>query len=356
MKSIHIEGVIGCEVYAADLREQLKDSNGEDIDLTISSPGGSVYEGLAIYNTIRDFRKAGGKVNARVIGLAASMATYISLAANTVSIEDNAIWMIHNPWNMAIGNQNDMRKMADLLEGIAVLICNAYAKKTGKEKSEIRELMDAETYLFGEEIKSFGFADSIEPAGEGAETKAEAVVLAHTSIEAMKTRISAEPQQIEKAAALLTEMNGAVSSLKPDVIRDKPAATAEETMEEVKMQNLEELKNKAPDLYTKAVNLGEGLGIEKERARVSELRSYIEADPDNLKLAEVVNTAIADGSKLSDVNAKVQVAIRDGSKLEGENAPSVQTAGTQDALSAEEISLCKNLGITPEEYKAQKES
>lgn len=93
------------------------------------------------------------------------------------------------------------------------------------------------------------------------------------------------------------------------------------------------------------------IGITQERARVTELRTYIEADPDNQKLAEVVNTAIAGGQVVNEISAKVQVAIRDGGKLAGENAPDVETAASVDALSEEDAAAAKEAGMTHEEYR-----
>lgn len=143
-----------------------------------------------------------------------------------------------------------------------------------------------------------------------------------------------------------------------DVVSSDTAATAEEKTEEVKrVENitLEELKTQAPGLFAEAVKIG----VEKERARVSELRTYTEADPDNMKLAEVINTAIADGSELSQVNAKIQVAIRDGGRLSGENAASVETVETEDELSQEDNAVLESLRksgveMTEEEFKKYK--
>ncbi|MCK4814358.1 S49 family peptidase, partial [bacterium] len=131
-----------------------------------------------------------------------------------------------------------------------------------------------------------------------------------------------------------------------DVIQTNTAAEVE-IKQEVKTMNLDELKKENPGVFAEAVTLG----IEQERARASELRTYIEADPDNLKLAEVVNTAIASGQKVGEVNAKIQVAIRDGGKLAGENAPDVQTAGSVEALGADDAAAAKEAGMTVEEYK-----
>jgi len=132
-----------------------------------------------------------------------------------------------------------------------------------------------------------------------------------------------------------------------DVIGINTVLETGETKQEVKTMNLDELKKENPGLFAEAVNIG----IAQERARVTELRTYTEADPDNTKLAEVINTAIAGGQVVNEISAKVQVAIRDGGKLAGENAPDIETAETVDALSEEDQAAAKEAGMTIEKYK-----
>jgi ClpP class serine protease len=115
----------------------------------------------------------------------------------------------------------------------------------------------------------------------------------------------------------------------------------------VKMDNLEALEKEYPGLFAEAVDMG----IKQERARVTELRTYIEADPDNVKLAEVINTAVAGGNVVSEVNGKIQVAIRDGGKLAGENAPEVETVASTDGLSTDDLAAAKEAGMEVDEYK-----
>lgn len=343
---IAIDGIVGLDVLAEDVRAQLDVAGGEEIDLTISSPGGAVYEGIAIYNALRDYKREGGKINARVVGLAASMATYIPMAADTVSIEDNAVWMIHNPLTIAIGNQNDMRKQADILDGIAGVLASAYAKKTGKDVGDIRALMDEETYLFGEDIKENGFADSVEPAGEGAENEEQAVALAQNAVQHMEEKMREATDDIDGAAAMLNIQ----AQEKPVVDRSAEPASEAGNKTEVPM-NIEELKKENPDLYAQISNAGKEAGIEEERNRVRKLRSYTEAAPDNQKLAEVIDTAIDDGSTKDDVEAKIQVALIEGKKLDGENAPVVKNESEEEQISAEEKKLAEKFGLTVEEYR-----
>lgn len=343
MKTIAIEGIIGLDVTARDVREQL---TGDEVEMLISSPGGSVMEGLAIYNAVRDYRRKGGKVTARVVGLAGSMASYIPLAADTVRVEDNAVWMIHEPTMIALGRKADMERAANILEGVSVTLARAYAQKTGKDSDEIRAMMSAETYLFGDEITDAGFADELVPAGEGAETKDEAEALARAAVQDAEDKLSQTREDLTQLAAMV----GAHETIEnPGVAGESTAAKAEKSQEGA--MDIKALKNEHPDVFAEAVQIG----AEQERERVAELRSYIEADPDNLKVAEVINEAIGNGKSVGEINAKLQVAIRDGAKLSGENAPDVATTATQhEALTDEEESLIKALGITRDEFLAEK--
>jgi ATP-dependent Clp endopeptidase proteolytic subunit ClpP len=156
--TIKIEGEIGFEVTAQAIRKQLEDAGDQEVMIRVSSPGGSVFEGIEIFNAIRDYP---GKTTAHIVGLAASMGSYIPLACDYVKAEDNAIYMIHNAWGVSIGNHNELAKRADFLKRVSQMFGQEYAKKTGKKIEEIYKLMDAESWYFGVELKEMGFVDEI---------------------------------------------------------------------------------------------------------------------------------------------------------------------------------------------------
>jgi ATP-dependent Clp endopeptidase proteolytic subunit ClpP len=130
----------------------------DEIHLSIHSPGGDVLDGWAIYNSLKNSK---AKITARVEGLAASMASVILMAADTVEIPENAYVMIHNPWGLAIGDADEMRDTADLLDKLGNGLVNAYTSRTGNSEKEIREMMDAETWMDGKEAVERGFADKL---------------------------------------------------------------------------------------------------------------------------------------------------------------------------------------------------
>lgn len=134
---------------------------GKDVIVNINSPGGDVFEGLAIYNLLRDYE---GTVTTRVMGLAASAASFIAMAGDTRQIGRAAFFMIHNGWIVCVGNRNDMRAAADWIEPFDRTIADIYAVASGQDAKQIGKLMDAETWIGGASAVEQGFADDFLPA------------------------------------------------------------------------------------------------------------------------------------------------------------------------------------------------
>ena len=127
------------------------------IVLKIHSPGGEVFDGNAIFNALQ--RR--GNVEVQIEGLAASMATVISLAGMPVKMAANGFYMIHNPWGVAMGDAAELRDQAQLLDKIRSNMVGAYAAKSGQSAEQIQEWMDSETWFTAEEALSAGFVDEI---------------------------------------------------------------------------------------------------------------------------------------------------------------------------------------------------
>jgi ATP-dependent Clp endopeptidase proteolytic subunit ClpP len=162
-------------VTAKDFMAEVKKLKGQHIHLRINSVGGSVIEGAAIYNALR--RHKGG-LTVHVDGLAASMASVIAMAGEEVFIADNAMLMIHNPWSMTMGDADDLRKEADVLDKLKNTLVNAYARKTGMEAEDIAAMMDEETWLNATQSVAMGFADEIEDGIEAAASLSPAIARA----------------------------------------------------------------------------------------------------------------------------------------------------------------------------------
>lgn len=131
---------------------------GSKISLRIHSPGGSVYDGLAIYNTV--FART-ADVTSHVDGLAASAASFIAMAASRVVMPKTSRMMIHDAQGYAFGDSKELKEMAEILDRESDRIADIYAGKTGKTRAAIRDLMKATTWMDGDEAKALGFADDV---------------------------------------------------------------------------------------------------------------------------------------------------------------------------------------------------
>jgi ATP-dependent Clp protease protease subunit len=157
---LYIYGVIGDYFDEAEGKQLVDKINSFEGELTIhlNSPGGNVFDGLAVYNAIKA-RKA--QTNVIVDGIAASIASIIAMAGDTVTMAEGSFLMIHNAWAFAIGDAGEMRKQADVLDKITGELRAIYQRKTSKTGEAIKNMMDAETWLTASEAFSSGFADAI---------------------------------------------------------------------------------------------------------------------------------------------------------------------------------------------------
>lgn len=134
-----------------------------DVTVNINSPGGDVFEGIAIYNRLREHQ---GRVNVKILGLAASAASIIAMAGDSIEIGASSFLMIHNAWVMAVGNRHDMREVADFLEPFDRALADVYVARTGIELADVQSAMDAETWFNGSQAVELGYADTLLSADE----------------------------------------------------------------------------------------------------------------------------------------------------------------------------------------------
>ena len=129
-------------VTAASFISELKAlGDVETIDVLINSPGGSVFDGLAIYNALRQHKAS---VNVTVMGVAASAASFIAMAGDKITMPENAFLMVHNAMGGVFGNAQEMRDWADTLDKIGASLIGIYVARTGKSEAEVKALLDAE--------------------------------------------------------------------------------------------------------------------------------------------------------------------------------------------------------------------
>lgn len=145
-------------ITAQDFISEMKEYKDTPVNLRINCIGGDVFDGMAMYNIIK---KREAKTTAYIEGIAASMGSVIALAADEVIMAENSLFMIHNAWGGAMGEAEDMRKTASILEKISGEIANIYERKTRLSLNRIIEMMDKETWLNAAEAYELGFIDLI---------------------------------------------------------------------------------------------------------------------------------------------------------------------------------------------------
>lgn len=132
--------------------------NIPNITVRINSPGGDVFEGLAIYNSLL---KHPAKINIEIEGMALSVASIIAMAGDTITMAESSLFMIHNPWGFAIGDADDMRKTAEMMDKAKETLITAYRRQTSLSVKAISAAMDAETWYTASEAKEAGFVTDI---------------------------------------------------------------------------------------------------------------------------------------------------------------------------------------------------
>lgn len=175
------------------------------INLHINSPGGDVFEGIAIFNALKTH---GASITVYVDGMAASMASVIAMVGNPVIMPENTFMMIHKPFGFTGGNAEDMRTYADMLDKVEAVLLPAYAQKTGKTTDEIAAMLADETWMSGAECLAHGFADQVTPA-----------------VKAMACIQSKRTEEFKKMPESIRNMITPPRNSAPRVQDDEPAAS-----------------------------------------------------------------------------------------------------------------------------------
>lgn len=144
---------------AKSLTDALRDVDSDTLDVHINSPGGDIFDGLAIYQALKGHR---ARITVKVDGLAASIASVIAMAGDEVIMAPKASLMIHDGWTMSVGNAADLRKTADLLDKQSEVIASVYADKSSQDANFWRDAMREETWYTAQEAVDAGLADQVE--------------------------------------------------------------------------------------------------------------------------------------------------------------------------------------------------
>jgi ATP-dependent Clp endopeptidase proteolytic subunit ClpP len=283
---IYIYGVIdpfswgdGDTVRSIDVVQSLAElADSESLVIHINSPGGSLYEGLAIYDLIRG---SGKPVSVKVEGLAASVATIIAMSGSEISMAEGATMMIHDPWTVTVGNASDHGKSAGELERLGVRMSEIYAARTGRTAEEIRAAMLSETWFSASEAVEFGLADSVD---EPMKIAACAPLPSDKLVGLFTHKISAKAERNAAPAAQPKERQMAVN----DKANGGPTPTAE-IVKPVEAAIVEERTQIAAEaaatLEFKPLAVGEAFDVRAaakeavaaERKRATEIRAAVRA-------------------------------------------------------------------------------
>lgn len=186
------------EVTARAISRKLAEAGSfTSILLRINSPGGDAFEGIAIYNLIRAQKKP---VEVHVDGVAASAASIIAMAGDTIIMGVNTMMMMHNAWGWCMGYASEMRKQADALDKISGAIAQTYVSRAKKTLEEVVALMDAETWMTAQECLTEGFATGIEDADDRS-----AAALAMARGFKAFAKMAKLPESLKSAAADVSE-------------------------------------------------------------------------------------------------------------------------------------------------------
>jgi len=158
--SISIYGPIGPSLDGTGVTDRsiaaaLRSIGAKDVTVNINSPGGNYFQGVAIYNLLRQHQ---GKVTINVLGMAASAASLVAMSGDEIMMGEGARMMIHNAWGVAIGNRHDMAAAAEQLAPLDADMAKAYAERSGIPAERIATLMDAETWMGVDDAVAQGFA------------------------------------------------------------------------------------------------------------------------------------------------------------------------------------------------------
>lgn len=271
----------GDEVTPKQFAKDLKDLGDiDELHVRVNSGGGDVFAGQTIYSLLRSFK---AKKIVHIDGLAASIASVIVMAGDTVIMPKNATLMIHNPAVWARGEASELREWADILDKIRDGIIEVYQAKSGMEREELVALMDKETWMNADEAKEYGFVDEVE-----------------------------ELQVAASVNAGVLNLNGVTFDLAAFKVKPPFAAT------EPKKQNnrggkpmeitAQVVAEQHPQVHKELVEQGRQAGAQAERARIKTLNDL--AVPGNTEVAQIIAAAIESGDTAEATALKVVAAVK----------------------------------------------
>jgi len=218
-------------VSAGQFRADLMSIKSEEINLRINSRGGLVFEGVAIYNALKDHP---AKITAHIDSLAASISAFIPMAADKIIMAKNARMMIHKAWGLVMGNADELRSMAVEMDDVDSIQIEAFSAKTGMSKQAMQEMLAEETWLTPQKAKEMRFIDEI--AGESS-VKAQFDLSPFTKVPEDVTALYGKARATERdIEQLLRDAGVSNSKAKAAIAAIKADHRDDETLEGQKMK------------------------------------------------------------------------------------------------------------------------
>ena len=320
MTVLEWSGEIGWELWTPELRAQLKASKGDDLTIRFSSVGGSIFEGGDIFNMLSDHRRDHPKtiMNLEIKSTALSMGSAIAASPvwDDISVEPTSMFMLHNPWTIAMGDFDEMQSSADFLKSARDMFARIYSAKSGQSITDTIDAMSAETWFFGQEIIDAGFADRMNESVKSAEPQDKILVLAGVKVKFQEMK----KRQKELNEGVEFDEERAVACLKGSSNTKIVSKSANDTNnsnnpEDLTVKTKADLIKELPAVYDECVQDGvqKGLkdGVKMERERVKKLAEM--KAQDNYKnipeVVAVIDKAMIEGDSLEDTTTKMNAAM-----------------------------------------------
>lgn len=291
---------------------------GEEIEVHLNSPGGDAFDGVAIFNALRQHD---GPVTIYVDALAASAASLIAMAGDTVIMGLGSMIMVHNPWMLTAGDADDHRKSAEMLDKLRDSYVSAYASKTGKSAEDLRDTLSEETWMTAEEAVSEGFADEVDE--EADEQAAASAMAMHDFSEfqqvpgPVRDKIAAWHSGRAAAMAAQTETQTGADEMTIEKKKKKDASASGDSQPQAAVEtgpDIEKLKAEAR---------------REEQARQKEIRRACAAASLGADFAdELVDATDDSGNPLSKQDAHERIFAKLQAQQEAEHEPVANASGS----------------------------
>ncbi|OKP97789.1 head maturation protease, ClpP-related [Paenibacillus sp. P46E] len=275
-------------ISPAGVERQLTEANGEDIEVYINSGGGNAWAGGEIYTLLREYQ---GFVTTKIPSIAGSAASVFALGGDEVLISPMGQLFIHNSSTLTDGNKEAHQQSQQMLESLDEAMINVYEAKTGKTREEIRGLMEKESFFHAQRAVELGFADRVMFSSEEINPSA-----------SINPSAELPPDVLDKVRtkmmALLPGQPGIEGQEKTPAAKAKEPEAAAQIKEEPKKMDINELKEKHPELFAQVTGVAEAA----ERTRVAAITTLAEKTPGS---AELVKAAIANGETAGELAIKI---------------------------------------------------